>query len=80
MIYEVVSERGRWGPISADHPAVQDLNLLCPECNEPIKTGDIPAFVNPMPDDAEDFVKAAAGKPYTASVVLAHESCVEKYR
>lgn len=80
MIYEVVSEPGRWGPFSPDHPSVQDQNFKCPVCDEMFEPGDVPAFVNPMPTDADDFQKAVDGRPYTAEVQLAHEKCIKEYR
>lgn len=80
MIYEVVSDVGRWGPMSPDHPALQNYNVKCPECGEMFESGDIPAFVNPMPDTVDDMLKAIDGKAHTTTVQLAHEACVEKYR
>lgn len=80
MIYEVVSEVGRFGPLSEDHPMVSKWPRRCAECGAWIKAGDVPTFVNSMPAGSEDIMRAAEGKAYTAVVDIAHEGCAAPYR
>ena len=64
----------RLGPLPADHPSV---NLPCPACWRPIVVGAFVALVSIGPgDDPEERQKAAHGRPYTATAVVAHWECV----
>lgn len=64
----------RLGPLPATHPAV---NLPCPACWRPILVGAVVALVSIGPgDDPEERHKAAHGRPYTATAVVAHWECV----
>ena len=67
-ISEVLSERGRFVPLSDGHPGV---GAVCPGCGEELKAGQRPSLVNPSPPGPEDEGKAA----YNAECVMAHESC-----
>lgn len=66
------SPRGRFGPMAEDHPSV---GTPCAICGEPILAGSAPTLVMPFPADIEEAIKAAAGRPHTAEVQVAHETC-----
>ena len=63
----VLSEKGRFDPLSPSHPAV-DVQV-CPGCGELLQAGDVPSLVDPTPPPT--------GVPgaYTAEVQMAHERC-----
>ena len=66
---EVVSEKGRFAPLGADHPSI---GRPCVVCATGFAAGDRVAFVNPSPPGPEDEGK----RFYNAEVQLAHEGCV----
>ena len=66
-------ELQRWGPLAADHPALQGQ---CTACKVPFQAGD---YVTSIPlgpgDDEEERAKARAGRPYNAVAELVHWAC-----
>lgn len=68
------SERGRFGPLTADHPSV---GRICPACDKPLQVGDTPALVTIGPgDDPDARERARQGRAYNAVAIIAHEECV----
>ena len=74
-IREVLSDRGRFAPLSYGHPSI---GQACVACDGPIKAGHVVALVNGAPADEDEAVRAGEGRAYTAVAELAHEGCVPK--
>ncbi len=72
MIWEVLTLRGRYGALTADHPGVGDT---CPGCGDKLEVGDVPSLVNGVPYDEEQIEKALAGRAHNVECKLAHERC-----
>lgn len=72
MIVNVLSPRGRFEPLAADHPAV---GQPCIGCGKLLEPGQPPSLVNGVPADADEQASADAGRAHTVQAQLAHESC-----
>jgi hypothetical protein len=65
----------RYGPMSADHPAIGEL---CSACRTPFEPGDFTTLVPTGPDNPEDEAKRLAGRAYNAAALHVHWDCRER--
>lgn len=69
---EVLSPRGRFGPLASDHPMV---GTECIICGRPIEAGQAPSLVEWAPAGFEDAAKAQVGAAHNVEAKPAHEDC-----